>query len=638
MTIINGGLGGKGRHLTNMVKHLTRLDENDRVDILEIDQSLPSSTIEAALTEWQTLATSLTRSKKGFYEANINIRDDESLTDEQWLKAADILEEELGFQGQPRLIVQHEKKGRTHIHVLWQSTIVEEGRIACDSHNYRKHEEAAKEIERVFELEPSPRKYTRNKDEEILHAEFDRGDEEKAKRSGLSVEDRKALITELYEQSNSGAGFSKALEQEGFYLARGDQKNIFFVVDPACEAHRLSNCINGVKASQINKALFPIKAQNLMTVDEVKLALKEAEHSPEQASEIRKSYKNQRVELRAQQRLEKERLEATHAMANLQVDRERESKKPGKFIQFFQDITGISSRKLAFQEREDRERLAQQRIEAAQQEQIHRKEIKDLAIAEKQEIAKLDQIFQYNPGQQPRFQVEPDERKIQAVKMLVHELDQYDRNDQQLCGYNERIGRLSWAIKKHDIKKDELDVLKLDTAEQFNQFFKDGDQVLAAVNEAIEEKGIRKALQDLQERPQLYGDLEQSGQTKKAYENQQRVLSAVLVTGVRKAHYIEKRLETAEPAYEQNQRSLAFFQKKKLEYVTNPPKERLGLMLNLQKAAKGLSEKEWGKLEGKEKFEITKARNILKESDNMDQAKAYNREQDALKKNRERER
>lgn len=637
MTIINGGLGGKGRHLKNMIKHLTRLDENDSVNILEIDEALPTATIEAALTEWQLLVTSLTRSKKGFYEANINPQDDEHLTPEQFIQAADILEEKLGFTGQPRLIVQHEKKGRTHVHVLWQSTLIEEGKIISDSHNYRKHEEAAIEIEKTFDLEPSPRKYSQNKEEPVKHAKHDRADDEKAKRSGISLEERNALITQLYEQSKSGAAFSRALEEEGYYLARGD-KATFFVVDPGHEAHLLRTCIDGAKQSEINKALYPIKAQNLLHFNDVKSDLKASVLDPKKAEAIKESFKRERQQLKANQKAEKERLEAKHVLDDYQATRERDQNKPGRFMQFLQDITGYTVRKANFQEREDREREAQQRIEVNQLEQIHRKQMKDLKRQETQEIAKLDEAFHYNPGQQPRFQVDPQERKRHETQSLVKELQNFDKEDEELQGYQERINRLWWEVKKYERNTDELNVLKADIEEQFNQFFTDGKQTLEDLHEHIEENGIRKSLGILKEQPQKFGELQQDNLTGQAYEDQQRLLGAVLVVSVRKAHYMEKRLENAKDSHELHQRSKAFFERKKLEHITNPPAERLGMMLTLQKTAKGLSDDEWKKLSTQEKFEIDNARNALKEKENMDQAKAYLKQQKELQRSQERER
>ncbi len=642
MTIINGGLGGKGRHLKNMIKHLTRLDENDSVNILEIDEALPTATIEAALTEWQLLATSLTRSKKGFYEANINPQDDEHLTPEQFIQAADILEEKLGFTGQPRLIVQHEKKGRTHVHVLWQSTLIEEGRIVSDSHNYRKHEEAAIEIEKTFDLEPSPRKYDKNKDAPdqatpVRHAKHDRADDEKAKRSGISVEDRNTLITKLYEQSKSGAAFSRALEEEGYYLARGD-KATFFVVDPGHEAHLLRTCVDGVKQSEINNALYPIKAQNLLHFNDVKSDLKDSTLDPKKAEAIKENYKRERQQLKGSQKAEKERLEAKHVLDDYQATRARDQNKPGRFMQFLQDITGYTARKVNFQEREDRERAAQQRIEVNQLEQIHRKQMKDLKRQETQEIAKLDEAFHYNPGQQPRFQVDPQERKRHEAQMLVKELAQFDKEDEELQGYQERIGRLSWEIKKYELNTDELKVLKADIEEQFNQFFTDGKQTLENLHEKIQENGIRKTLNTLKDQPQKFGELEQANLTGQAREDQQRLLNAVLVVSVRKAHYMEKRLDNAKDSHELHQRSKAFFERKKLEHITNPPAKRLGMMLTLQKTAKGLSNDEWKKLSTQEKFEIDNARNALKEKENMDRAKEYLKQQKELQHNQERER
>ncbi len=91
-----------------------------------------------------------TRTTKPFYHASINTRADERLTDEQRAHAIDRLEEKLGLSGQPRVVVVHEKEGREHCHIVWSRIDLERMRAISDSHNYRKHEEVARDLERQF--------------------------------------------------------------------------------------------------------------------------------------------------------------------------------------------------------------------------------------------------------------------------------------------------------------------------------------------------------------------------------------------------------------------------------------------------------------------------------------------------------
>jgi hypothetical protein len=107
--------------------YLLRNKTNDRVEVLDVRGTL-ADTAEAALSEMNTRGD-LGKGKSArqtFLSANINPEKgyDHRMTPEQWVRCADIAEQMLGLAGQPRVIVQHEKKGsdgisRTHIHVDW---------------------------------------------------------------------------------------------------------------------------------------------------------------------------------------------------------------------------------------------------------------------------------------------------------------------------------------------------------------------------------------------------------------------------------------------------------------------------------------------------------------------------------------
>ena len=55
------------------------------------------------------------------------------MTPEQWQRAVDVLDKELGLEGQPRAVVMHEKRGREHIHVVWARTDIDTMTLRSDS-------------------------------------------------------------------------------------------------------------------------------------------------------------------------------------------------------------------------------------------------------------------------------------------------------------------------------------------------------------------------------------------------------------------------------------------------------------------------------------------------------------------------
>ncbi|MBL0022208.1 MAG: hypothetical protein IPP23_07865 [Sphingomonadales bacterium] len=120
-----------------------RADTNERIEILQLDSA---GTTEQAFRDWQTY-TLATKGKLGLYHANIDPDAKYEMSRDQWLRAVEVLEEELGLQGQPRAIVMHEKNGREHIHVVWARTDMGTMKLRSDSMNYQAHERASLRLE-----------------------------------------------------------------------------------------------------------------------------------------------------------------------------------------------------------------------------------------------------------------------------------------------------------------------------------------------------------------------------------------------------------------------------------------------------------------------------------------------------------
>ena len=147
--IISGGSRCNWRFFS---KHLMKLTENDYVRVAEI-RGLASDNVLDAFREMDALASG-TQCKNFFYHANINPREDEHLTADQWDQAVDELEKNLGLEGHSRFVVEHEKLGRTHRHVIWSRVDVDTMTVVSDSRNFARHEKTARELEKAFGHEP----------------------------------------------------------------------------------------------------------------------------------------------------------------------------------------------------------------------------------------------------------------------------------------------------------------------------------------------------------------------------------------------------------------------------------------------------------------------------------------------------
>lgn len=260
---------GKSRAApVRLAKHLERTDTNEHVEMLEF-RDVPLENLEHALRHMQML-TAGTRGFKGLYHANIDPHADYPMTREQWERCADVLEQELGLDGQPRVIVMHKKEGREHIHVVWARTDIDTLTLRSDSFTYGKHERASARLEEEFGHEHVPGKWhKRDPEKELPMADYNHAEWQQSERSGLDAVERKQEITALYEHSDNGQSFQNALEDHGYVLANGD-KRVFVVVDIAGHVHSLNRQITSAKAKDIREKIADIDPASLPDVSEAR--------------------------------------------------------------------------------------------------------------------------------------------------------------------------------------------------------------------------------------------------------------------------------------------------------------------------------------------------------------------------------
>jgi Relaxase/Mobilisation nuclease domain len=240
--------------------HLNRTDTNERVAVLEL-RGVSGLNLDEGLREMEALGAG-TRCKSPLYHANIDPRADEVLTPQQWSQAVDALEAKLGLTDQPRAVVQHVKEGRAHVHVVWSRIDLENNRAISDSHNYRKHEEVARSLEREFGHARVQGAHVEREGKERPARTPSHAEMQQAGRSGLDPKAIKAEVTALWQQADSGKAFATALTAAGYTLARGEKRD-FILVDQAGETHSLARRIDGAKAADIRAKLADVDQAKL---------------------------------------------------------------------------------------------------------------------------------------------------------------------------------------------------------------------------------------------------------------------------------------------------------------------------------------------------------------------------------------
>ena len=222
-----------------------------------------------------------TRCEKSLYHAAISPEPPHQLTPEQRTEAIDALEAKLGLNGHSRVVVMHEKLGRQHIHVVWSRIDLEKMRSVSDSHNYRKHEEVSRDLERRFgharvQGAHHERDGVKRPDRTPSRAEL-----RQEERTGIIGKQVKEEVTAAFQASDGPEAFKAALEERGYILAKGDRRD-FVVVDHAGGIHSLARRIDGMKAAELREFMKLLDRDSLPSAEQAReTAAERARHTRE---------------------------------------------------------------------------------------------------------------------------------------------------------------------------------------------------------------------------------------------------------------------------------------------------------------------------------------------------------------------
>lgn len=232
--VIRGRSRSNGKQLA---AYLLQNKENDRANVIDIRGTARPDDLRRSLLEMSLTSELSKRGELGLYHAQVNpaIGEDRSMTPADWLKAADMLEQSLGLDGQKRAIVLHEKNGRVHGHVVWQRYDEETGKFRRDSRNFKKHDQARAQMEQEFGHKRTPQR----REKEPTHKE---------------------QLTELWHQSPDGRSFIEAAEKAGYYVANGNDRRPFRVVTPDGQSLDLVRQLDGIKTKAVRDRLQSIRA------------------------------------------------------------------------------------------------------------------------------------------------------------------------------------------------------------------------------------------------------------------------------------------------------------------------------------------------------------------------------------------
>jgi len=257
---------GKSRAgAASLAAHLGNAEKNERVSLLETRGTVAQD-LRGALTEMEAYAAG-TRCEKPLYHAAISPAPPHRLTREQIIESVDALEDKLGLTGHARVVMLHEKGGREHIHPVWSRINIASMKSVSDSHNYRKHEEVARDLERRFGHERVQGAHHERDGVERPDRTPTRAELRQEERTGISGKQIKAEVSAAFKASDGPQAFCSALEDAGYLLAKGDRRD-FVLVDRECGVHSLARRIGGVKAAELREFMAPLNRDGFPTVEQ----------------------------------------------------------------------------------------------------------------------------------------------------------------------------------------------------------------------------------------------------------------------------------------------------------------------------------------------------------------------------------
>ena len=403
--ILKGNQRGGGQQLA---AHLMNEFDNERVEVAEvrgtIAQDLSGSFAEIAA---QGRATRI--EKKYYYSLSLNPDPGQGrITRAQYFDLIDRAERSLKLVGQPRAVVFHAKEGREHGHVVWSrvNTHGEKFTAINISHDKLKLRTVIREFCRDHRLDLPDRMKPgkikgagRDAFNESVRENL--GERQQKERTGIPKAERKADIVACWKETSNGAAFVKAMQDKGYYLGRGDQRD-YVILDLHGEVHSLSRQLSGVaRKKEFEKRLVdypPEKQRDVETLkaflkqkreDAIRKAVAPKEPAPTDAVLRRQQHQQRQKErrsdldhirdnLKSRHTEEREGLKAAQHAQNSLVVSARLQKQPRGLVAFLTRITGIKLIVEVRHKQQDKARSEEHKRQSAALERTHGRERDDL--------------------------------------------------------------------------------------------------------------------------------------------------------------------------------------------------------------------------------------------------------------------
>lgn len=191
-----------------------------------------------------------TQCKQYLFSLSLNPPQDHVATEQDFLDAAERVEKRLGLADQPRALVIHEKEGRRHAHVVWSRIDGEEFKAINLPHFKNKLRNLSRDLflDHGWDLPNGLKTYGDKNPLNFTLAEW-----QQAKRKDLDPREIKQAFRQAWERTDGMKALTNALEERGFYLARGDRRG-FVALDVHGTVYSLAKW-TGIRTKEVREKL-----------------------------------------------------------------------------------------------------------------------------------------------------------------------------------------------------------------------------------------------------------------------------------------------------------------------------------------------------------------------------------------------
>ncbi len=204
-----------------LARHLLNDRDNDHVTVQEL-RGFVSDDLHAAFNEAYAISRG-TKCKQFLFSLSLNPPETERVAVDVFERAIAEIEDKLGLSNQPRAIIFHEKEGRRHAHCVWSRIDVNQMKAINLPHYKLK----LRDMSRQLYLENNwkmPRGLVNSKERNPLN--FTMAEWQQAKRTQRDPRAIKETFQDCWAISDSRKAFASALEERGYYLAKGDRRGL----------------------------------------------------------------------------------------------------------------------------------------------------------------------------------------------------------------------------------------------------------------------------------------------------------------------------------------------------------------------------------------------------------------------------